>query len=436
MFRDKYRQQITWGITVFILLFMAIACYFLFLRWGNVVKGWNTISGILAPVSFGLIIAYLLDSLVSAFIHLFERIPLPARANKARWGNVYRALSIVASEVIFVLVIALLISSIIPQIIDSLMTIISNIDTYAANLEAWSTPLLEDYPAVKPYVLEQFKAAETFITDFLKNDLLSVITRVTSGLFEVGTYVYNFIIGLIVSIYLLFSKTRLIGHFKKLLYTLCPPAHANRTLEIARYTNRVFKAFLVGKLVDSTIIGLLCFLGTTLLRIPYSLLISIVVGVTNVIPYFGPFIGAIPSALLVLMLDPYKCLVFVIFIIVLQQIDGNLIGPKILGNTTGVSSLGVLISILVGGGLFGLPGMLVCVPTYAVLYSLIKGCAEQKLTKHGMPTETATYVTLDQIDPETLAPSAITAAQTAAAAENSGAKNLIKRAFGARRKKK
>ena len=198
----------------------------------------------------------------------------------------------------------------------------------------------------------------------------------------------------------------------------------------------MFKAFLVGKLVDSTIIGLLCFLGTTLLRIPYSLLISIVVGVTNVIPYFGPFIGAIPSALLVLMLDPYKCLVFVIFIIVLQQIDGNLIGPKILGNTTGVSSLGVLISILVGGGLFGLPGMLVCVPTYAVLYSLIKGCAEQKLTKHGMPTETATYVTLDQIDPETLAPSAITAAQTAAAAENSGAKNLIKRAFGARRKKK
>ena len=125
-----------------------------------------------------------------------------------------------------------------------------------------------------------------------------------------------------------------------------------------------------------------------------------------------------------------------IFIIVLQQIDGNLIGPKILGNTTGVSSLGVLISILVGGGLFGLPGMLVCVPTYAVLYSLIKGSAEQKLKKRGMPTETETYVTLDQIDPETLAPSAITAAQTAAAAENSGAKNLIKRAFGARRKKK
>ena len=436
MFREKYRQQIIWGITIFILLFTAIACYFLFLRWGNVVKTWNTISSILAPVSFGLIIAYILDSLVSAIVHLFEKIPLPAHANRQKIGKVYRALSIVASELIFIMVIALLISSIIPQIIDSLMAIISNIDTYAANLEAWSTPLLEDYPEIKPYVLDQFKAAETFVTDFLKNDLLSVITRVTSGLFEVGTYVYNFIIGLIVSIYLLFSKTRLIGHFKKLLYTLCPPAHANKTLELGRYTNSVFKGFLVGKLVDSIIIGLLCFLGTTLLRIPYSLLISIVVGVTNVIPYFGPFIGAIPSALLVLMLDPYKCLVFVIFIIVLQQLDGNLIGPKILGNTTGVSSLGVLISILVGGGLFGLPGMLVCVPTYAVLYSLIKGGAEQKLKKRGLPTETATYVTLDQLDPETLAPSAITAAKTAEAAEKSGAKNLIKRAFGARRKKK
>lgn len=261
-----------------------------------------------------------------------------------------------------------------------------------------------------------------------------MITRITSGLFEVGAYVYNFIIGLIVSIYLLLSKNRLLGHFKKLLYTLCPPTPANRTLEIARYTNRVFKGFLVGKLVDSTIIGLLCFLGTTLLRIPYSLLISIVVGVTNVIPYFGPFIGAIPSALLVLMLDPYKCLIFVIFILVLQQLDGNVIGPKILGNTTGVSSLGVLISILVGGGLFGLVGMLVCVPTYAVLYSLIKGSAEQKLKKNGLPTDTQTYVTLNQINPETLAPSVLADESSSVSSTHTGIIDTLRRALGAHKK--
>lgn len=434
MFREKYRLYIRWGVTIFILLVASIACYFLFLRWGKVVEAWNAVAGILAPISFGLVIAYLLDSLVSLFMRLFAKIPCSARTNRTRREKVFRAISVVVSELLFVLVITMLIRSLIPQIIDSLMTLISNIDTYAANLEAWSTPILEDHPAIEPYVTEQLERINAFIKAFLKDDLLSVITRITSGLFEVGAYVYNFIIGLIVSIYLLLSKNRLLGHFKKLLYTLCPPTPANRTLEIARYTNRVFKGFLVGKLVDSTIIGLLCFLGTTLLRIPYSLLISIVVGVTNVIPYFGPFIGAIPSALLVLMLDPYKCLIFVIFILVLQQLDGNVIGPKILGNTTGVSSLGVLISILVGGGLFGLVGMLVCVPTYAVLYSLIKGSAEQKLKKNGLPTDTQTYVTLNQINPETLAPSVLADESSSVSSTHTGIIDTLRRALGAHKK--
>lgn len=429
MFREKYRQYFNWGVTVLILLVLAIACYFLFLRWEGMVSSWQNIASILAPVSFGLIIAYLLDSLVGMLTRLLGRIPLPGRVNRARVGRLYRGVSIVASEVLFVATISLLIGSILPQMVDSLLTIISNIDQYAANLEAWGQPILEEHPSIAPYVTEQFEKGEAFIKDFMKNDLLSVLTHVTNGLFEVGTYVYNFILGLIVSIYLLFSKNRLIGHFKKLLYALVKPERANQALALGRYTNRVFKGFLVGKLVDSLIIGLLCFLGMTLLRIPYSLLISIVVGVTNVIPYFGPFIGAIPSALLLLMLDPYKCLVFVIFIIVLQQMDGNVIGPKILGNTIGISSLGVLISILIGGGLFGLTGMLLCVPTYSVLYSLIKSASEQKLAKRGLPLETDTYVTLGQIDPATLAPCHTAAAQDQPESrEDAG--SLFRRAFG------
>ena len=432
MFKEKYRTYINWGITVLILLVLAISCYFLFLRWDGMMASWRNIAGILAPLSIGLSIAYLLDSLVELFTRLLMHIPLGKKASQPRVRRVWRAVSIALSEILLVAAISTLIRSILPQMIDSLLAIISNIDQYAANLEAWGRPLLDENPSIAPYVLEQFDKLETFVKDFLKNDLLSVITRVTNGLFEVGTYVYNFILGLIVSIYLLFSKNRLIGHFKKLLYALVKPERANHALALGRYTNQVFKGFLVGKLVDSMIIGFLCFLGMTLLRIPYSLLISIIVGVTNVIPYFGPFIGAIPSALLLLMLNPYKCLVFVIFIFLLQQLDGNVIGPKILGNTTGISSLGVLISILIGGGLFGLTGMLLCVPTYSVLYSLIKSASEKKLDKRGLPIQTETYTTLEQIDPETLAAVDSTSPSSHAQDKN-GFGDLFRRAFGTKK---
>ena len=407
MFREKYREHINWGVTVLCILVLAISCYFLFLRWNNVRSVWGVVTGILAPVSIGLMIAYILDSLVAAILWLLKRIPVKSEKLAARLQAPYKAVAIAVSEITLLAVITILIQSIVPQVLDSLSMLISNIDTYAANLEAWGRPLLEDYPTIAPYVLDQLENLEAFIKEFLKNDLFSLLTNVTSGLIEVGSYVYNFIIGVIVSIYLLSSKNRLLGHVKKLLYTLVRPVRANRILEIARYTNRVFKGFLVGKLLDSIIIGVLCFLGTTAFSIPYSLLISIVVGVTNIIPYFGPFIGAIPSALLVLMLDPGKCLIFVIFIIVLQQIDGNVIGPKILGNTTGVSSLGVLISILIGGGLFGLTGMIFSVPTFAVVYSLVKNASERRLRSRGLPVETADYISLDQVNPDTLEPSSL-----------------------------
>ena len=430
VFREKYRTQIVWGVTVLVLLVLAISCYFLFLRMDDMAKLVRTVTGVLTPLSFGLVIAYLLDSMVAAFTRLLGKIPRPKKWNAVRLGKFHRGLSILISEVLLLVLIAAMIGSIIPQLIDSLMTIISNIDVYAANLERWGKPLLDEYPEIAPYVMDQYTKLEALVKEYLQNDLLTLIGTVTNGLFEAGTYVYNFLLGLIVSIYLLASKGRLISHFKKLLYAVLRPSAANRALSVGRYTNRVFKGFLVGKIVDSAIIGVLCFFGTTLLNIPYSLLISIVVGVTNVIPYFGPFIGAIPTALLVLMLNPYKCLVFVIFVIVLQQLDGNVIGPRILGNTTGVSSLGVLISILVGGGLFGLMGMVLCVPTYAVIYTLIKRMAERRLRKRSLPTDGETYLTLEKIDPE----SGRAVAMDAAGAAGGAGESLLKRALGRKKK--
>ena len=411
MFREKYRTYINWGLTVMCIIFAGIAFYFLILRWSGIMSSLKTLSGILAPVSSGLIVAFILDSLVVTITRLLDKLPRGGRPLTVRRQKVHRAIGIVLSEIVLIAVISFLIQSIVPQVIDSLRTLISNFNRYADNLVEWVDALVDDYPALRPYVdnvKEQFSAVEQTVEGFLKNDLLSTLTRVTgavtSGLVEVGTYVYNFLVGLVVSIYILFSKQRILGRAKKLLFTLAKPAQANDALREGRYTVRVFKGYLVGKLLDSMIVGILCFLGTMILGIPYALLISIVVGVTNIIPYFGPIIGAVPSAILVLMVDPFKCLIFVIFIVVLQQLDGNVIGPKILGNTTGVSSLGVLLSILIGGGLFCITGMILCVPTYGVIYSLIKKAAERRLAKKGLPTDSQTYVTLDEIDPDTLAP--------------------------------
>ena len=411
MFREKYRTYINWGLTVMCIIFAGIAFYFLILRWSGIMSSLKTLSGILAPVSSGLIVAFILDSLVVTITRLLDKLPRGGRPLTVRRQKAHRAIGIVLSEIVLIAVISFLIQSIVPQVIDSLRTLISNFNRYADNLVEWVDALVDDYPALRPYVdnvKEQFSAVEQTVEGFLKNDLLSTLTRVTgavtSGLVEVGTYVYNFLVGLVVSIYILFSKQRILGRAKKLLFTLAKPAQANDALREGRYTVRVFKGYLVGKLLDSMIVGILCFLGTMILGIPYALLISIVVGVTNIIPYFGPIIGAVPSAILVLMVDPFKCLIFVIFIVVLQQLDGNVIGPKILGNTTGVSSLGVLLSILIGGGLFGITGMILCVPTYGVIYSLIKKAAERRLAKKGLPTDSQTYVTLDEIDPDTLAP--------------------------------
>ena len=413
MFREKYRTYINWGITVVAIIFAGIAFYFLFLRWSSIVASFRTLNGILAPVFYGLIIAFILDSLVMTIAWLLERLPHGGKPLSSRRQSVYRAIGIVVSEIVFVAVISVLIQSIVPQVTDSLRTLVSNFDRYIENLERWAEAQTADYPMIQPYldsVQEQLSGVEETVKGFLKNDLLTTFTRVTSvvtsGIVEVGTYVYNFIIGLVVSIYLLFSKRRILGLTKKLLFALAKPAHANRVLREARFTIQMFKGFLVGKLLDSIIVGILCFLGTMILKIPYSLLISIIVGVTNIIPYFGPIIGAIPSAFLVLLLDPVKCLVFVIFIIVLQQLDGNVIGPKILGGTTGVSSLGVMLSILIGGGLFGIKGMILCVPAYAVIYSVLKRAAERRLNHKGLPTGTDVYVSLDRVDPDTLVPHA------------------------------
>ena len=200
----------------------------------------------------------------------------------------------------------------------------------------------------------------------------------------VGSGVVTALTALIASIYMLAGKDRLIAQMRKLTFALFPVKKAGHILEVAARANGIFVGFINGKLLDSAIIGLLCFVLTTLFRIPYAVLVSVVVGLTNIIPFFGPIIGAVPCLMILLIVDPWSALRFGVLVIALQQFDGNILGPKILGNSTGLSAIWVLVSIVLGGGLFGFPGMVLGVPTFAVLYSLVRDWSEARLAEKGI----------------------------------------------------
>lgn len=234
-------------------------------------------------------------------------------------------------------------------------------------------------------------------TDFM-GQMNKIVSNVTVGVVNMVGGIFDFLIGLIVSIYVLFGKERFSKHAKKLTYAFFDTHHANMILHLTKKSNQIFGGFIIGKIIDSVIIGVLCFICLTILDMPYTLLVSVIVGVTNVIPFFGPFIGAVPSSILILLEDPTKGLYFIIFIFLLQQLDGNVIGPKILGDSTGVSAFGVIFSILIGGGLFGFIGMIMAVPTYALAYYILMMLTEQRLEEKELPTELEYYDEFSYVD--------------------------------------
>ena len=240
------------------------------------------------------------------------------------------------------------------------------------------------------------------IQNWIQTDLLRqmnvLMTNITTGAINVLSEVFNFLVGCIVSVYMLFGKETFAAQIKKMLYAGMQVERANKKLHITRKSNEIFGGFIIGKIIDSAIIGVLCFIGITILDMPYILLVSVIVGVTNVIPFFGPYIGAIPSTILIALADPLKGLYFLIFIIALQQLDGNVIGPKILGNSTGLSAFWVVFSILLGGGLFGFIGMIIGVPTFAVIYYIVKMVVEEKLKKKKLPPDTEHYGDVEYLE--------------------------------------
>lgn len=305
--------------------------------------------------------------------------------------------------ILALLVLAALISMIIPQLVKSIAGFAGNLTVYLENFNGWLDGHLSNNEDLRDAANKAFdNITQNYEKwwDALQPGINNVLSGLTVGVMGVINLLKNILIGIIVSIYVLFSKDLFSAQAKKILYAVLEPSHANTVLSTARHTHKVFSGFIVGKLLDSLIIGILCFVGMNIFHMPFALLISVIIGVTNVIPFFGPFIGAIPSAVIILLVEPMTCLYFVLFVLALQQFDGNILGPKILGESTGLSSFWVIFSILVSGGLFGFIGMVIGVPLFAVIYAGVRLLSERRLREKGLPVETQEYEEMDYFDVE------------------------------------
>ena len=371
------------GITGAAILASGILCAFVLFKMPVIISVLKGITEILKPFLYGVVFAYLLAPLCNKIEEkLFQFFPKA----KAKARRFICFIAIVISLCVAIAVIWLIIMMIIPQVWDSIMKIIQMVPQKLIVVNNWIEHMLENQPELQAYFEEFSSQAESNIDSLLNVDTIqkvqSIINSLSVQLFGVLGVVKNIFLGLLISAYLLGSRKLFGAQAGLILHGVFSDKWAKIIEEEIRYTDKMFNGFLVGKIIDSAIIGLLCFAGTSIMGFEAPAFISVIIGITNIIPFFGPFIGAIPCGLLLLLENPMHCLYFIIFIFVLQQLDGNVIGPKILGNTTGVSSFWVLFAILLFGGMWGVVGMVIGVPLFAVIYDIIRKLVYRGLRKH------------------------------------------------------
>ncbi len=401
----KGKVYVRWGLTAFLTVCAILVFYDAFYQGGTLQQILGKLAEVLAPVFYGLAMAYLLTPLVKWFERGILwcvgklRKKLPNKPLKHGKG-LLRAGAILLTWAVVLALTYWLMSVLVPQLVESVTMLINNARYYYTKVYHWADTWLTEHPEIGSWandvLSEYYNNGLKNLTDTILPKAQELAATLTGGIWvgirSVIGFAMDLIVGIIISVYLLAMKEKSLARCCKMIYATMKQETAELVLTGLHNTNQVFSGFVRGKLLDSLIIGILCFIGCSILKMPYTPLVSVVVGVTNVIPFFGPFLGAIPSAFLILLVSPLKCLYFIIFIILLQQLDGNVIGPKILGDSTGISSFWVIVAILVGGGFFGVPGMFFGVPVFACLRMLVKWLMDRRLTRRGMPTEASAYV--------------------------------------------
>ena len=362
---------------------LSVVLFFVLYGMKNISDAFRRLCDILSPFIYGGVVAYLLRPMCNHYETFFREL-LPEKGKKAA-GAIAVGLSLVTG----LLVVYALIIMIAPHLYESVRSIWATLPGKINQLIDWLTRTFGEDEVLLHYMESAYQTLYSELDNWARETLMPSITNLVSGVgmsvWKVLLFLKNFLIGLIVAVYLLASRKRFKRQSILVIRSALKPKWAELVLEEAAAVDRMFGGFIDGKIMDSAIMGVLCYIGCIVFRFPNALLISAIVGITNVIPFFGPFIGAVPSILLILMESPVKALWFAVFILALQQLDGNVIGPKILGDRTGLSSFWVLFSIILFGGLWGLVGMVVCVPLFAVIYDIIRKLVQRGLEKNGLP---------------------------------------------------
>lgn len=398
-----------WSLTVIISFCVCLLFYYLLFHGTQFIAAIKKVFDLLMPVIFGAILAYLLTPTLN-WMETKVLIPI-AKLLKCkdleRAKKPIRFIGIILTALIYYLIVQLIISMLLSQIIPSLENIVSNYEKYINDFVLWINNVFAQFPEIEEYAINLVDKYTMEVVSFVNNTILSksseLIKTISLSVIGIVGVLWDFVIGFIISIYLLAGKERFANQSKKIIYAFWKRDKANIIINNFRFAHNTFIGFVTGKVVDSIIIGFLCFAGTSILQTPYAALVSVIIGVTNVIPFFGPFLGAIPCAILILVVDvahPLNVVYFAIFILILQQVDGNLIGPKILGDSTGLSSFWVIFAITFFGGIFGVPGMIFGVPVFAIIHAAIKSHVNEALIKKELSHKTENYMDVEYIDEE------------------------------------
>lgn len=383
--KDPYKRRYFYlMLSIFSAISLSIVVFFALFRMQGIGDALHTLSGILAPFGYGCVMAYLLRPMCNFFQEKLESL-LPKKGKKLA-----PALAVALSVLCGLFVVYVLIIMIAPNLYVSIRTLWESLPSKFSQLYTWATETFSEHQELLNLVNAGYEAlystlnnwAENTLTPYIKN-IVNIVSGVGTGVYRVLLFLYNLLIGLIVAVYLLGSRKKLARQSVLMVRSLLKPRWADLLLEEVAFIDKMFGGFIDGKILDSAIIGILCYIGSVICRFPNALLISAIVGITNVIPFFGPFIGAVPATLLILIEDPMKALWFILFVFLLQQLDGNFIGPTILGDRTGLSSFWVLFSIVLFGGLWGVFGMVVGVPLFAVFYDIVKRLVRRGLSRNG-----------------------------------------------------
>ncbi len=414
MKREDRHSYLAIGLTAFAVIAASLCLFFLLFHMKEVTGFLNTIGGILRPIFMGAVIAFLLLPVHRNILKFLLAMTSDRKKEDRRNLAFLNLMAIILSLALAVFLIYLLLAMVIPQVYESIVGLIQAIPDYIEVVQGWLQTFFEDNPDIQASVMSIYNSSAASLEqwlnsdilpklessssalDWLRKDVMPNLTGVVAGVsgMVVGLLVLvkDLLIALIVSVYLLARKDIFAAQGKKIVYSLFRTDVADLMIGEARNAYKIMSGFINGKLLDSLLIGIICLVCCNILKFPYPALIAVIVGVTNIIPFFGPFIGAIPCGLLIFLVNPLQAVYFAIFILVLQQFDGNILGPKILGDSTGLASFWVLFSILLFGGLFGFGGMVLGVPVFAMFYSVVSRLVSYGLRSRGLPQETEDYM--------------------------------------------